>query len=119
MLVEKWLDIDADKLYCLSTDIDESQETLVLIHGLGESHLCFADALDWLPNYNLIMFDLCGYGYSPASVISHSTETQAKRILTALEQLNIHKCFLLWHSWGRYIDLSLSIRYERYSAWFA
>jgi pimeloyl-ACP methyl ester carboxylesterase len=100
VLVEKWLDIDGDQLYCLSTEFKESQETLVLIHGLGESHLCFADAFDWLPNYNLIMFDLCGYGYSPASVTSHSTETQAKRILKALEQLKVHDCFLLGHSWG-------------------
>ncbi|OEE61662.1 alpha/beta fold hydrolase [Vibrio splendidus] len=100
MLIEKWLEIDGDQLYCLSTDIKESQETLVLIHGLGESHLCFADALDWLPNYNLVMFDLCGYGYSPASNISHSTESQAKRMLKALDQLNIHDCFLLGYSWG-------------------
>lgn len=100
MLIEKWLEIDGDQLYCLSTDIKESQETLVLIHGLGESHLCFADALDWLPNYNLVMFDLCGYGYSPASNVSHSTETQAKRILKALDLLSIHDCFLLGHSWG-------------------
>ncbi|MCC4784079.1 alpha/beta hydrolase [Vibrio lentus] len=100
MLIEKWLEIDGDQLYCLSSDIKESQETLVLIHGLGESHLCFADALDWLPNYNLIMFDLCGYGYSPASNISHSTETQANRILKALDLLSIHDCFLLGHSWG-------------------
>ncbi|MEZ9520715.1 alpha/beta fold hydrolase [Vibrio splendidus] len=100
MLIERWLEIDGDQLYCLSTDIKESQETLVLIHGLGESHLCFADALDWLPNYNLVMFDLCGYGYSPASNISHSTESQAKRMLKALDQLNIHDCFLLGHSWG-------------------
>nr|WP_275440594.1 alpha/beta fold hydrolase [Vibrio sp. Of7-15] len=84
----------------MSTEFKEFQETLVLIHGLGESHLCFADAFDWLQNYNLIMFDLCGYGYSPASVVSHSTETQAKRILKALEQLNIQDCFLLGHSWG-------------------
>lgn len=100
MLVEQWLDIEGDQLYCLATERKESQETLVLIHGLGESHLCFADAIDWLPNYNLVMFDLCGYGYSPASVTSHSTETQAKRILKALEQLKIDDCFLLGHSWG-------------------
>ncbi|TFH90958.1 alpha/beta fold hydrolase [Vibrio ouci] len=100
MLEEKWLDIAGDSLYCLSTPIQDSRETLVLIHGLGESHLCFADAIDWLPNYNLVMFDLCGYGYSPASVMSHTTETQAKRILQALEQLGIEQCFLLGHSWG-------------------
>jgi pimeloyl-ACP methyl ester carboxylesterase len=100
VLVEQWIDIEGDELYCLSTPIIESQETLVLIHGLGESHLCFADALDWLPNYNLVMFDLCGYGYSPASNISHATDVQAKRILKALEQLDIRQCFLLGHSWG-------------------
>ncbi|OCH19270.1 alpha/beta hydrolase [Aliivibrio logei] len=100
MLIERWLDIDGDKLYCLSTPIKDSRETLVFIHGLGESHLCFSEAIDWLPNYNLIMFDLCGYGYSPVSVISHTTEIQAKRVLKALEQLNINKCFLLGHSWG-------------------
>lgn len=99
MLVEQLIDIEGDKLYCLSTPIIESQETLVLIHGLGESHLCFADALDWLPNYNLVMFDLCGYGYSPASNRSHATDVQAKRILKALEQLDIKQCFLLGHSW--------------------
>ncbi|MDP2575604.1 alpha/beta fold hydrolase [Vibrio penaeicida] len=100
MLVEKWLQIDGDSLYCLSTQKVESQKTLVLIHGLGESHQCFADAIDWLPNYNLIMFDMCGYGYSPASCSSHSTETQAKRILKALDQMGIDKCYLLGHSWG-------------------
>ena len=100
MLVEKWLDIDGDLLYCLSTELKGSQETLVFIHGLGDSHLCFADAFDWLVTYNLVMFDLSGYGYSPASALCHSTETQAKRILKALEQLKVYDCFLLGHSWG-------------------
>lgn len=100
VLVEQWIDIEGDKLYCLSTPIKTSQETLVFIHGLGESHLCYADALDWLPNYNIVMFDLCGYGYSPASSSSHATEVQAKRILRAIEKLEIEACFLLGHSWG-------------------
>ena len=100
MLRENWLEIEGDNLYCLSTPIADSQETLVLIHGLGESHVCFADAIDWLPNYNLVMFDLCGYGYSQASAISHRTEDQAKRILKALELLGVNECFLLGHSWG-------------------
>ncbi|MCX4027702.1 alpha/beta hydrolase [Endozoicomonas sp. SM1973] len=100
MLNEKWLEIEGDKLYCLFSTYVDSQDTLVFIHGLGESHLCFSDAIDWLPNYNLVLFDMCGYGYSPASHISHSTETQAKRILKALKLLGIDKCFLLGHSWG-------------------
>ncbi|WLQ11321.1 alpha/beta hydrolase [Hahella aquimaris] len=100
MLSERWLDIDGDKLYCLLSSISKTQDTLVLLHGLGESHLCFADAIDWLPNHNIVMFDMCGYGYSPASSTSHSTETQAKRILAALKLMNIDKCFLLGHSWG-------------------
>ncbi|RDH44400.1 alpha/beta hydrolase [Zooshikella ganghwensis] len=100
MLNEKWLDIDGDKLYSLFSSFVDTRDTLVFIHGLGESHLCFADAIDWLPQYNLIMFDMCGYGYSPASRFSHSTESQAKRILKALSYFSIDKCYLLGHSWG-------------------
>ncbi|MDN3610232.1 alpha/beta fold hydrolase [Vibrio ostreicida] len=100
MLVERWLELEGDALYCLSTPINKGQETLVLIHGLGDSHLCFADAIDWLPNYNLIMFDLCGYGYSPASMSSDDTRYQAQRILAALDSMSIQQCFVLGHSWG-------------------
>jgi len=94
------LNIEKDTMYCLSTKFDESLETIVFIHGLGESSVCFADAFDWLPQYNLIMFDMCGYGYSPASEGSHSTEAQAKRVIKALELLEINQCFLIGHSWG-------------------
>jgi hypothetical protein len=35
MLNEQWLDIDDDKLYCLSTQFESSKKTVVFIHGLG------------------------------------------------------------------------------------
>ncbi|WP_375322554.1 alpha/beta hydrolase [Aliivibrio logei] len=100
MLNEQWLDIDDDKLYCLSTQFESSKKTVVFIHGLGESHLCFVDALDYLAQYNLVMFDMCGYGYSPASNISHTTKFQALRVLKALDLLEVKKCVLIGHSWG-------------------
>lgn len=46
VLVEQWIDIEGDKLYCLSTPIKTSQETLVLIHGLG-SHI-YALPMRWI-----------------------------------------------------------------------
>ncbi|WP_072054597.1 alpha/beta fold hydrolase [Aliivibrio fischeri] len=100
MLNEQWLDIDGDKLYCLSTQLEPTKKTVVFIHGLGESHLCFVDALDYLPQYNLVMFDMCGYGYSPASNTSHTTEFQALRVLKALDLLEVKQCILIGHSWG-------------------
>lgn len=100
-MYEKKLSVHGEEIYTLYNQLDTAKETIIFLHGLGESHLCFADAFDHLPEYNLIMFDLCGFGYSPAAESGkHDSYRQALRVLDAIKGCGIESCILIGHSWG-------------------
>ncbi|MGD8781497.1 MAG: alpha/beta fold hydrolase [Ignavibacteria bacterium] len=98
---EEKVNINGDIIYVLISDIDEKKETVVLIHGLGESHVCFAEAFEMLPDFNIVVMDLPGYGNSePSKSGDHKTATQAERVFKVLTKIKIRDFCLIGHSWG-------------------
>lgn len=98
---ERKIIVGGDEVYALYRLSDRSKPTVVFVHGLGDSHLCFVDAFDYLPECNLVMFDLCGFGYSSAVPSDqYDTKRQAMRSLDAIAQLGVEACVLVGHSWG-------------------
>jgi pimeloyl-ACP methyl ester carboxylesterase len=100
----KWIKVDNGEMFVRLTGIDgfdRNRPTILLVHGLGESGACFAEALDWFGECNIVIPDLLGFGHSrAASNGDHSTIAQAKRVLQLIERLNPHDVYLIGHSWG-------------------
>lgn len=100
----KWIRVDGGEMFVrflLQENNDKASPTILFVHGLGESGACFAEAVQWLKNYNLIIPDLLGFGHSAASADGdHSTIAQAKRIVQLLEHLDLKRVALIGHSWG-------------------
>lgn len=93
--------IDGDKIYVLRSEFIQDRETIVCIPGLGESHVCFAEAFQKLKDFNVIVMDLPGFGNSkPSASGKHDTRRQATRALQVIDELKIQRLILIGHSWG-------------------
>ncbi|MBW2466854.1 MAG: alpha/beta hydrolase [Deltaproteobacteria bacterium] len=100
----QYIQIDSGEIFVRMPDrerFDKDKPTFVFIHGLGESGACFAEAAKRMPDVNIIIPDLPGYGHSRAAENNdHSTEAQAKRVLQLINILQLDKITLVGHSWG-------------------
>ena len=63
MINEATISVPDGYMFYRHNQIDQERTTLLFLHGLGESGLCFVDAFHEpaLKNYNIIVPDLLGY----------------------------------------------------------
>ena len=97
------IDVDGGRLYYRHTDLDASRPTVLFIHGLGESGLCFLEAFasEALAVFNIIVPDLPGFGRSsPAADQDYSFSKQIVRLLALLDELGVAETHLVGHSMG-------------------
>lgn len=110
----KWISVDNGEIFVRVTSQEKQlkeKNTILLLHGLGESGACFAEALDWLKEYKLVIPDLLGYGHSRASSDGdYSTLAQAKRIAQIIHTLELENIILIGHSWGGDVGTQLCLR---------
>jgi pimeloyl-ACP methyl ester carboxylesterase len=87
-----------------------SGDTLVLLHGLGESHVGWRPVIDMLAeNYDVIAIDLPGFGRSP-SLPAHVPPTAgnlAQAVEVALDELGVGEFHVAGYSLGARIALEL------------
>lgn len=84
-------------------NLSKNLPVLVLVHGLGESGLCFNEAFESpdLQDYTLIVPDMLGYGRSTQSYDNdYSMEAQVRRLWRLVDDLKIQTFFILGHSLG-------------------
>lgn len=77
--------------------------TLLFLHGLGESGLCFLEAYDVMPlrTFNLVMPDLIGYRRSASALSStYSFDQQIERLLRLIDHFDLREITLIGHSMG-------------------
>ncbi|MEM8994876.1 MAG: alpha/beta hydrolase [Acidobacteriota bacterium] len=86
--------------------------TLVYIHGLGESGLCFESILcdPRLDAWDHVAIDLIGYGRSTWSEQPFGLDRHAASIELVVEKLGLGRVTLLGHSMGGVIALILAER---------
>ena len=98
---ESYLALADCTLYVRHRAVGPRLPTVLFIHGLGESGLCFEDAFRQtaLDGFNLIVPDLAGYGRS-SSAASYSFEAQIARIGQVLAHFEIGELSLVGHSLG-------------------
>jgi pimeloyl-ACP methyl ester carboxylesterase len=92
--------------------------TLLFIHGLGESSLCFAEAIEHLPRnqYHLVMPDCIGYGRSsPARDQQYHFSRQLDRLQALAQAMHLQRIVIVGHSLGGMLGtLWLSEREHRH-----
>ncbi|NQT16388.1 MAG: alpha/beta hydrolase [Planctomycetes bacterium] len=96
-------DVDAGWLYYRHTDIVAGRPTILFIHGLGESGLCFLEAFheSLLRGFNIVVPDLLGFGKStPAREHKYEFSLQISRACTLLDRIGVEKVHLVGHSMG-------------------
>lgn len=113
LMEPKSIDVLGGIMSCLSTEIKSERESILFIHGLGESNISFIEAFQEpiMESYNLIAPDLLGFGRSSdAGKGGYSFSAQVTRLIQLLKKLNIENCHLVGHSMGGDIGVLLCHR---------
>lgn len=100
---ERFVHVGNEHLFTRHSDIRSNRPSLLFIHGLGESGLCFGEAFSCglFPDYNLIVPDLTGYGRSSRAVNGdYSFAAQIGRLKELISILDVGRVTLIGHSLG-------------------
>ncbi|SEE94546.1 alpha/beta fold hydrolase [Ruania alba] len=95
-------------------DAPEAEATLVLLHGITDSGLCWADAVNrWHPTYRVIALDALGHGESdrfrPDELAADPIEPMLAETIAVLEQLG-SLVILVGHSMGGAVAAAITHR---------
>ncbi|MBM4007123.1 MAG: alpha/beta hydrolase [Planctomycetes bacterium] len=100
---ERYIHLDGEWLFLRHSSIRPDRRTLLFVHGLGESGLCFREAFDRLGSLdcNLLAPDNVGYGRSSAARQGdYSFRTQIVRLTNLVAHLNLRRLTVVGHSLG-------------------
>lgn len=100
---------------------DDDRPTLLYIHGLGESALCFERLLchPRLDGWSHVAPDLLGYGKSAWTSEPRDLDRHADDLVRLLDRLEIDRVVLVGHSMGGVIGTTLAERAPDRVAGFA
>jgi N-formylmaleamate deformylase len=74
---------------------------LILLHGVTDNGLCWSRlALSLAPEYDLIMVDARGHGFSEAPAIGYSPDDYARDVANLIQHLDLEPPILIGHSMG-------------------
>jgi len=104
-MFESWIKVQEGTMFVRHNNFDNSKPTILFIHGLGESSLCFLEAFESnLDNkFNIIAPDQLGYGRSTlATNGKYSLNLQTKRLYELLNNSKFltQKLNIVGHSLG-------------------
>lgn len=86
------------------------QPTVVLIHGYGASLESWSAIQDVLgADFDVIAFDLKGFGWSTRPDGDYSPKAHAQLVLHALAKLGVSNVVLIGHSWGSSVVMSMAL----------
>lgn len=102
-----------ERFFCRYAKRKKPVGTILYIHGLGESGLCFEPLIldEQLSEWSHIVLDLEGYGKSLWTEQPKGLEHHADSLASWLKQQKIEKLILLGHSMGGVIGLILTEKY--------
>ena len=96
---EKFINIDENKIRYLESG--NSDNTLVLVHGLGASANRWEYVIPhFKKNYRVIVPDLIGFGYSDKPLVDYTTDFFSEFLKKFLEKLDIKNPVLIGSSLG-------------------
>jgi haloacetate dehalogenase len=106
-----WIDTQAGKIFARSAG---SGESLLLLHGFGETHLAWRKIAPQLARaYHVVLMDLRGYGWSsaPASEngAAYTKRAMAGDVVKVMEELGAIQFALVGHDRGARVGLRLAL----------
>ncbi len=83
---------------------------VVFVHGISASHFIWAKVIEKMhEKFRVTNLDLPGFGRSSKSTrLSYDLDTQADRLITILDKLNVKSCVLVGSSMGAVIALRVA-----------
>jgi len=78
----------------------EKTETIVFLHSFGGNLHMWDSIINNIKNYNILTYDMIGFGKSDKPIINYSLDTQAFYLKLLLEKLGIEECHLIGSSMG-------------------
>lgn len=113
-LLHRWLRIP----YTLHVEVRKkskaSKQTILFIHGIGNSALAWTDVIERLPdNVNVIAIDLMGFGKSPCPDWAvYDAKTQARAVIATLLRYRVRsKLTIVGHSLGALVAVEVAKNY--------
>jgi pimeloyl-ACP methyl ester carboxylesterase len=79
---------------------DERNETIVFLHSFGGNLQMWDSLMNNIKGYNILTYDMIGFGKSDKPIINYSLDTQAFYLKLLLEKLGIEECHLIGSSMG-------------------
>ncbi len=99
---EKFVNVDGNKIRYLESG--NSQDTVVLIHGLGASAERWEYVIPLFNKYfRVIVPDLIGFGYSDKPLVDYTSEFFSKFLKNFLKEIGIEKLKIIGSSLGGHI----------------
>jgi pimeloyl-ACP methyl ester carboxylesterase len=91
-------------------------KTLFFLHGLGTTHECWVQQLDFfsVKDYRVVAIDLPGFGSSLIHQGKFGLELTTECVLQLLRYLGIQRTTLIGHSMGGPITIHSCFRYPQY-----
>ncbi len=107
--------IDNKKIFSLDTgeNFDKSKDTLILLHGSGQSHVVWSLTSQYISdqNYNVLTLDLPGHGNSEGESLK-SIEEMADWLDKVTTTIGIKKFILAGHSQGCLVALEYVFKFS-------
>jgi N-formylmaleamate deformylase len=111
---ESWQegDVETNGIRLHYTRTGGEKPPVVLAHGVTDSGLCWSPLAEELASdYNLIMVDARGHGYSDAPASNYGSVVQAADLAGVIAALGLANPFVLGHSMGALTALALAGTY--------
>lgn len=100
-ILESYIHIKDDIMFFRHNKINPNRESLLFIHGLGDSGLSYIEVFDddRFDQYNIVVPDLIGYGRSSSSK-DYSFSSHIERIQHLINKTMLTNIILIGHSMG-------------------
>lgn len=107
---------EADKVWTISMESDDSKTPLVMLHGMGAGVAFWVLNLDSLAKQRPVYaIDILGFGRSSRPTFSSDPMAAEKQLVLSIEEwrreMNLPKMILLGHSMGGFLATSYTMSY--------
>lgn len=89
-----------------------SSKTIILLHGLGASIERWSELWPFLQNYNVIVLDLIGFGYSDKPLIEYTVDFFVQFLEELFTKLNVKNPIIIGSSFGGQLVLEYSLKHR-------
>jgi pimeloyl-ACP methyl ester carboxylesterase len=114
-LEQKTVDLDGYKVSYFASKTPDKDETMVLVHGMGDDKSSFLQsAIELSKHYNLILPDLLGHGENAQDPnLDYSIDAQSDFIKAFLMKLGVERPHLVGNSMGGHTVAAFAIKFPK------